>query len=105
MFGLQPSATQRRAQVGIELAQFPLAGVAHLHAKALGCDLDLDLAVINQAELTPVRMRAAKVCAWNAVLAQPLKEGVVEGQNEHCRLSVELKLRGQNLAALRDIGG
>ncbi len=45
---------QHGGHIGVQLAQFPFAGVCDLHAKTFGGDLCFDLAVFDQAQRVPV---------------------------------------------------
>jgi hypothetical protein len=97
-------AVQQSHHQGVELAQLPLAFVLKRHADAFGADLDLNLAVVHQAQALPARaeaaaglrvaFQAAQVCGH--ALVQPFVETHREGR----LLAVQLELARQQVFAL-----
>ena len=55
-------ALQHRADEGIELTLFDLAVLGDLQAQPLGRDLDLHLAVVDQAERVPAGLGDSAAC-------------------------------------------
>ena len=76
---------------------------------AIGGDLGLHLAVVDQAQAVPARgcrgLRGLLDGRAGCQFAQqPLVEGLVEGQHKHRRLAIELELGAQQSVALLRAG-